>query len=219
MKKDFTSINVILDKSGSMGPLTDDTIGGFNKFLDEQKLVPGEATLSLCAFNEECTFVYDWVPLSSIQPLDDEKYSPKGNTALLDAIGVTIDKVGNKLSAMKEDERPSKVLFLIITDGQENASHLKKQYDMNFREASFKVNMNELQYPLNRIKEMIKHQKEKYNWSFIFLGANLDAIKGGNSLGTITHQYSPSTSGTAKLYNQISDATTTYRSGSSFTIK
>ena len=123
MKQDFTSINVIMDASGSMSHLTNDTIGSFNTFLAEQKVVPGEAVITLCRFNTESTLLHDFVKLASVPDLTERAYAPSGGTALLDAMGTTINSVGAKLAALPEDQRPSKVLFLVITDGHENSSY------------------------------------------------------------------------------------------------
>src|SRR5271166_2365178 len=161
-RENFTSINVIIDASGSMQHLTHDTIGSFNGFLAEQRAVPGEAAFTLCKFNTDYCLVHDFVKLASVPALDTTVYAPEGGTALLDAMGTTIDSVGSKLAAMPEEERPSKVIFLVITDGHENSSH---------------------RYTSAQIKEMVEHQKDKYNWEFVFMGANIDAIAAGTNLG------------------------------------
>lgn len=195
MKENFTSINVIIDRSGSMSSLTKDTIGGFNTFLSEQKALPGEAVLSLCLFSTSNQLVHDSVKLSDVPELDETTYRAGGGTALLDAIGHTVDEVGKKLSTMSEDDRPSKVLFLIITDGEENSSR-------KYNEA-------------NRVKEMVSHQREKYNWEFVFMGANIDAISVGSSLGVAASNsinYNATSIGTRALYKGVSDATRRYRS-------
>lgn len=192
-KENLTSINVIIDQSGSMAGLTSDTIGGFNKFLSDQKDVPGEALFTLCTFNTDYRLVYDCVKLADVPALDDKIYRPGGGTALLDAMGATIETVGQKLNSMPEEDRPSKVLFLIMTDGEENSSR---------------------RFSAAQIKEMVSHQTEKYNWNFIFMGANIDAFTAGDSLGVATQNtlgYSATSAGTARLYSAISDSTTRYR--------
>lgn len=194
-KENFTSINVIIDRSGSMGNLATDTIGSFNTFLAEQKLVPGEAVFTLCTFNEESKLVHDFVKLGSVPDLNSKTYTPHGSTALLDAVGSTINSVGVKLAAMPEEERPSKVIFLIITDGQENAS-------TDFSRA--------------QVKEMIEHQRNTYQWEFVFMGANIDAVGEGMSLGIAqqnTLNYDASSAGTHELYRGVSDSMKTYRAG------
>lgn len=195
MKENLTSINVIIDSSGSMQRLTLDTIGGFNQFLKEQKEAPGDALFSLCLFNTHYELIHDCVPLSEVQPLNIKTYRPTGGTALLEAIGRTIDEVGKKLSLLAEEERPSKVLFLIMTDGEENAS---KRYT-----------------EINQIKDMVSHQQEKYNWLFVFVGANIDAISTGKGLGVSMQNslnYSATSDGTKGLYDTLSRSTTRYRS-------
>src|ERR1700678_698168 len=148
MKDNFTSINVIIDASGSMQGLRNDTIGSFNTFLQEQKDVPGEAVFTLCTFNTTYHLVHDFVKLATVPNLDPKSYAPEGGTALLDAIGQTIDTVGAKLAAMPEEERASKVVVLIITDGEENMSR---------------------RYTPEQIKTMVKHQEDVYNWTFCFM--------------------------------------------------
>lgn len=221
MKKNFTSINVILDGSGSMGSLVNDTIGGFNQFLQEQQALPGEAILSLCVFNTDVNPVHDNIPLANVPLLDKKTYRASGGTALLDAIGSTIDSVGAKFAAMKEEDRPSKVLFLIVTDGEENSSHLMKEETIKYGStANGKAPLvgikKELRYPSKYIKEMVEHQQSKYNWEFVFMGANIDAFGEGASLGIAsrnTLQYTPSAAGTKDLYKSISTSTRRFRSG------
>lgn len=196
-KENFTSINVIIDASGSMQHLQFDTIGSFNTFLDEQKAFPGEAALSLCSFNTSTNLIHDFVKLGGVPSLDAKTYAPSGGTALLDAIGSTIESVGTKLAAMDESERPSKVLFLVITDGHENSSR---------------------SFSPEKIKEMVQHQKDVYSWEFVFMGANIDAITAGQNLGVSTRNtlnYVPTAAGTADLYRTISSNTTRYRASNS----
>lgn len=197
MKDNFTSITVILDKSGSMWSIAEDTIDGFNQFVKEQKENPGEALITLATFssdfNIESDIIYNCIPLSDVKDLNNKTYVPQGGTALLDAMGAMIEDVGNNLAAMPEDQRPSKVIFLIITDGCENASHIFKA---------------------SQIKEMVKHQKEKYNWEFVFMGANIDSIAEGNAIGISMHNtmnYSATSEGTKSLYTDISRSMTRYR--------
>jgi uncharacterized protein YegL len=196
-KENFTSINVIIDASGSMGHLATDTIGNFNSFLQEQKAFPGEAVFTLCTFNTDYRLVHDFVKIASVTDLDKSTYRPDGGTALLDAMGTTIDSVGRKLAAMPENERPSKVIFLIITDGHENSSH---------------------SYSPEQIKSMVEHQKDVYSWEFVFMGANIDAIAAGTNLGISvqnTLNYAPTAAGTHKLYSTISENMTSYRASRS----
>ena len=162
MKGNLTDISVVLDRSGSMQSVRSDTIGGFNAFLKTQKEAPGEALLTLAQFDHEYEVVYSGKGIKDAPELSSETFVPRGQTALLDAIGRTINATGARLSAMAEDQRPGKIIVVIITDGQEN---------------------NSREFSRPQINEMIKHQKEAYSWDFVFLGANQDAIQAGVSLG------------------------------------
>lgn len=160
-----TSITVILDKSGSMEPTRTDTVGGYNTFIEAQKALPGECEITLIQFNNHREFTYKSVDVKSLtKGLLLEQYNPANGTALLDAIGVAIAEKGAEFAALPEEKRPGKVMFVIITDGQENASK-----DFTF----------------DKIKEMIEHQKSVYNWDFTFLGANIDTFNVADSLGIV----------------------------------
>jgi len=162
MKANYTDINIVLDRSGSMENVKSDTIGGFNSFLSQQKAVDGEATITLVQFDDVYETVYKAVPLNEANPLNNDTFVPRGMTALLDAIGRTIVETGRRLASMNEDQRPDKVVFVILTDGLENAS---REHDKH------------------RINEMIQHQRDVYKWEFVFLGANQDAIATADSMG------------------------------------
>jgi uncharacterized protein YegL len=193
MKENLTSINIILDRSGSMTKLSTDTIGGFNKFISDQKLVEGEATLTLATFSSDYKLVYDNLPLKDIKELTVADYPTGGYTALLDAIGKTINDVGAKLAAMKEEDRPSKVIVLIMTDGEENRS---------------------TKFTKSAIQEMIKHQEQKYNWTFVYIGANVDAIKEGETIGirmANSVNYDATKGGLASAYSVVSKNLATHR--------
>ena len=196
-KENFTSINVIVDASGSMAGLTHDTIGNFNTFLKEQKEFPGEAVFTLCTFNTDYRLPHDFVKIASVPDLSSKTYVPQGGTALLDAMGTTIESVGRKLAGMPEDERPSKVIFLIITDGHENSSR---------------------RFTAEQVKAMVEHQKNVYSWEFVFMGANIDAIGTGTSLGIDARNslnYSADSVGTRQLYKSISENMSSYRGSNS----
>lgn len=196
-KPNFTSINVIIDESSSMSSLRDTTISGFNEFLKDQREAPGEAVLSLTKFNTSVKQLHDCAAVKDIPDLSYETYAPGGCTALLDAVGLTMNKTGQQLSAMKEEDRPSKVIFLIMTDGQENSSR-------EFRH--------------EQIKEMINHQRDKYSWEFVFLGAGVDAFAAGTSLGISgqnTYSYVRSAAATTTTYNTVSSNMRRYRLGNS----
>ena len=167
-KKGLTEIIFILDKSGSMWSIKQDAIGGFNSFVEEQKKLEGEAKVTLVLFSSgyigtpSHKVVFEGKDIHEVEPLNETTYIPSGGTALLDAIGTMIDSVGNRLSSTHEYEKPENVIFAILTDGEENSS----------REYSRDVVFNK-----------VSHQTAKYNWQFIYLGANQDAIGEAGSLG------------------------------------
>lgn len=162
MKPNYTDITIILDRSGSMSSVASDTIGGFNRFLDDQQKVPGEATLTLNQFDDQYERVLDAVQIKSAKPLNNSTFVPRGSTALYDAIGRSIEDTGKRLESKPEHERPSKVICVIITDGFENSSR---------------------KFTGSRISDMISEQRDKYQWEFVFLGANQDAIASAASIG------------------------------------
>jgi len=162
MKNDLCELIVIVDKSGSMYNVINDTIGGFNTFLDVHQKLQGEAKLTLVLFDTTYKVVHNGLDIQKVPKLDNSSYDTGGMTALLDAVGKTIDEVGKRLSETSEEERPQKVIFMIITDGEENSS---KEYD------------------LQQIKEKTKHQQDVYKWDFIFMGANQDAWSNARDLG------------------------------------
>lgn len=162
-KLNSTSILVLLDRSGSMAALRDDTIGGFNTFVAEQKKLPGECRLSLVQFDTEGmdTFYLDR-PIGEIPNLTAETFVPRGGTPLLDAMGKTINNLGDRLAHLLESQRPNQVIFVIITDGEENSSR---------------------EFTKGRVFSMVQHQKDKYGWLFMYLGANQDAIQEASGYG------------------------------------
>lgn len=160
MKK--TEIVFILDRSGSMSGLEEDTIGGYNGMLKKQKNKDGEALVTTVLFDNEYEMIHNRTDIQGIQEITEEEYFVRGTTALLDAIGITISKIIQATKNTRKESRASKVIFVIITDGMENASK---------------------EYNYKRIKEMVEYQKENYNWEFVFLGANIDAIKTAASFG------------------------------------
>ncbi|HKM30368.1 MAG TPA: hypothetical protein VJZ51_06410 [Bacilli bacterium] len=162
MKKGLTEIVFILDRSGSMSGLEADTIGGFNSTLEKQKKLEGEAVISTILFDNNFEVLHNRVPLVEVQKMTKEDYFVRGSTALLDAIGRSIIKIGNIQKNTPEDYQAEKVLFVIITDGMENASR---------------------EYNYETIKSMVEKQKEKYAWEFIFLGANIDAVGTAGRIG------------------------------------
>ena len=155
MKKGLTEIVFILDRSGSMSGLESDTIGGYNSMIEKQKKEEGEALISTVLFDGQTDVLHDRVPLDKISPITEKEYYVRGSTALLDAVGGAIHHIGNVHKYAREEDVPEKTLFIITTDGMENASR---------------------EYTYRDVKKMIEKQKEKYHWEFIFLGANIDAV-------------------------------------------
>jgi len=183
----------ILDRSGSMSVIKWDAIGGFNQFLSDQKKGTGEASITLVQFNHKYEVTYSAAPLSEAPELCGETFIPIGTTALLDAIGTTINSVGQRLDAMAEANKPEKVIVAILTDGKENESTEFTRKDVN---------------------EMINHQRDKYNWEFIFLAANQDAIKEGAKLGVDckdAYNFVANSVGTQDAFTQMSESVTNYR--------
>lgn len=194
MKDNLTEIVFILDKSGSMGHLRGDTIGGYNTYIEDQKKEPGEAFLTTVLFDDEYVLLHDHVDLKEVQPLTERDYRPGGCTALMDAIGKTINSVGQRLANTPEEERPAHVIFVITTDGYENAS---KEFDRA------------------KVKAMIEHQQSKYSWTFLFLGAGIDAYSEAESIGiggVYTMSVQASKVGTDNLYKSVTFASNAVRS-------
>ena len=162
MKKGLTEIVFILDRSGSMGGLEKDTIGGYNSMIAKQKTEEGEAVISTVLFDNETEVLHDRVPLAKVEPITEKEYFVRGSTALLDAVGGAIHHIGNVHKYAREEDVPEKTLFIITTDGMENSSR---------------------QYSYDKVKKMVERQKEKYHWEFIFLGANIDAAEVAGRFG------------------------------------
>lgn len=162
MKPGFAEIICIIDRSGSMNQIKSDAIGGFNAFLEQQKKLPGEANLTYIQFDTEYEVVHENKPLQAVDPIDENIFIPRGATALLDAIGKTLDATGERLAHTPEKNKPEKVIVVILTDGHENAS---------------------TQYNRSKIQKMISHQREVYSWDFIFLAANQDALAEAKTIG------------------------------------
>jgi uncharacterized protein YegL len=195
MKENLTDITIVLDRSGSMDSIKNDTIGGFNSFLSDQQKADGEGLLTLVQFDDRYEVQQDAVNLKSVQPLNDKTFSPRGSTALLDAIGRTIQSTGKRLDAMPEGEKPAKIVFVIITDGFENASKTYNQHHIN---------------------DMIAHQRDVYQWEFVFLAANQDAISTASGLGINAANamtYAANSAGAAASMDSLSRNLVSYRSG------
>jgi len=162
MKKGLTELVFILDRSGSMSGLEADTIGGFNGLLEKQKKEEGEAFVSVILFDDQTEVLYDRVDLRKIEPMNDSQYYVRGCTALLDAVGGAIHHIRNVHKYAREEDIPEKTLFIITTDGMENASR---------------------SYSYDDVRRMVESQKEEHQWEFLFLGANMDAIKTAGRFG------------------------------------
>ncbi|MBQ9838230.1 MAG: VWA domain-containing protein [Oscillospiraceae bacterium] len=193
MNKNLTEIVFILDRSGSMSGLEGDTIGGFNSMIEKQKRESGEALISTVLFDNETEVIHHRVDIKKIALLTDRDYYVRGCTALLDAVGGAIHHIGNVHKYAREEDRPEKTLFIITTDGMENASR---------------------KYTYDQLKMMIERQKEKYGWEFIFLGANIDAAKEAARFGISEDRvanYHADSTGTAVIYEAMSEAVCSVR--------
>lgn len=187
MKKDLVELVFILDRSGSMSGLEEQTIGGFNRLISEQKEVKGEAIVSTVLFDDAFEVIHNRLPIQRIESMTSKEYYVRGSTALLDAIGRSIVKIRHIHQKLDEEAKPEKTLFFIITDGMENAS---KEFDYT------------------HIKDYIELQKEKYGWEFIFMGANIDAIKTAKKFGVDSNravQYHSDEQGTNLNYRVMSE--------------
>lgn len=181
--KNYCDLTFILDRSGSMSSIAEDVIGGFNSFIKDQKELPIESVVSLIQFDNQYEVVYSQLPIKNVPPL---KLVPRGMTALLDAVGKTINSTGERLAAMPEAERPSKVVMIILTDGLENSS---------------------FQFNSEKIKSLVKEQTDKYNWQFVFLGSNQDAWATGGNMGfssATTMTYANNTDGVTRAFCSVS---------------
>ena len=162
MKKNLTEIVFILDRSGSMSGLEADTIGGFNSMIEKQRKADGEALVSTVLFDNMCEVIHDRMNIRDIKPMTDRDYTVRGCTALLDAIGGAIHHIGNVHKYARPEDVPEHTLFIITTDGMENASRF---------------------YSSGRVKQMVERQKAKYGWEFLFFGANIDAVETARHFG------------------------------------
>lgn len=188
--KDATDIIAILDRSGSMGSIKTDTEGGFNSFVKDQQETPGECTLSLYNFDDRYEVVYENRPIADVPALD---LHPRGLTALLDAIGKTINARGEYYASLPEEDRPSRIIVLIMTDGQENASH---------------------EFTIATIKQIVTEQQDVYKWQFIFLGANIDSFSVAGGMGIracTTLDFAADSKGVAVSYASVSRSVSAYR--------
>ncbi len=189
----MTEIVFILDRSGSMSGLEKDTIGGFNSMLKKQRGEPGDAVVSTVLFDNETEVIHDRVEIAKVPDLTEKDYYVRGCTALLDAVGGAIHHIGNIHKYARKEDVPERTLFVITTDGMENASR---------------------QYSYDKVRKMIERQKKRYNWEFIFLGANIDAAQEAKKFGISSEMaadYHCDARGTALNYEVISEAITSVR--------
>lgn len=189
----MTELVFILDRSGSMSGLESDTIGGFNSMIEKQKREEGAAVVSTVLFDSESIVIHDRLPLDKVTRMTEEEYFPRGSTALLDAVGGAIHHIGNIHKYARKEDVPEKTLFIITTDGYENASK---------------------HYSYDKVRKMIERQKEKYGWEFLFLGANIDAAAEAKRFGISADRavnYKCDEEGTALNYEVIGEAVRTVR--------
>ena len=188
MKKNLTELVFILDRSGSMAGLEKDTIGGFNAMIEKQKGEPGEAYVSTVLFDNVSEVIHDRVDIQKIEPMTRREYYVRGSTALLDAVGGAIHHIGNIHKYARSEDVPEHTMFIIATDGMENASH---------------------RYTSDRVKQMIERQKKKYGWEFLFIGANIDAVETAAQYGINPDRavnYNADEKGTRILYATVSES-------------
>ena len=188
MKKNLTEIVFILDRSGSMAGLVEDTIGGFNAMIEKQKAEPGEAYVSTVLFSTASEVIHDRVDVRQIAPMTRKDYMPGGCTALLDAVGDAIHRIGCVHKYARAEDRPARTIFVITTDGMENASR---------------------RYNAAQVKAKIERQKEKYGWEFIFLGANIDAEETAERMGIrreFAANYVADSEGTEAVFDSVNAA-------------
>lgn len=193
MKKNLTELVFILDKSGSMSGLERDTIGGYNAMLEQQRKLDGECVITTVLFDNHYELLHDRIDLRAVRPITGKEYFVGGSTALLDAIGKTIHKIAAVQKNTAEDYRAEKVMFVIITDGEENASR---------------------EYSAAKVKEMVRRQKERYGWEFVFLGANIDAVETAGRFGVGADRavdYVPDEEGTELNFRMMSKAVAAFR--------
>lgn len=192
-KKNLTEIAIVMDESGSMQSTALDAIGGFNSFIEAQKKVEGEANVTLVLFDNKYEIVYNGIPIEKITELTSDVYCPGGGTALIDAIGKTVDSISDRIGAMDEEEKPDKIIVIVITDGQENSSSIYKRSDVN---------------------KKIKEHQEREGWEIIFIGASAEVLEQADDLGIRSDRmmgYVADSAGTRGVYAHMSEAVCSYR--------
>lgn len=183
-----TELVFILDRSGSMAGLEADTVGGFNSLINKQKQIEGKCYVSTVLFDNECEVIHDRVPLEKVRPITEREYWVRGCTALVDAIGGAVHHIGNIHKYARRSDVPAHTMFVIMTDGMENASHI---------------------YSPAKVKKMIERQENKYGWEFLFIGANIDSISTAESFGIKAENaadYCADSEGTCIVFDCVADA-------------
>ncbi|MEI2663129.1 vWA domain-containing protein [Rossellomorea sp. LJF3] len=187
MNREYTEIIFLLDRSGSMSGLEKETIGGYNSFIEKQRKLSGQTLVTTVLFDDKVEQLWCGVEAGKVR-LTKEEYFVRGCTALMDAVGKTIIEVGHRLSRMAEGQRPGKVIFVITTDGMENAS---------------------VEFSESQVKDLINQQQERYNWEFLFLGANINAAEEAMNIGIdigSAYQFEASSKGVEAMYDVVSEA-------------
>ena len=195
MRKGLTELVFILDESGSMSGMETDTIGGFNSMIEKQRREPGEAYVSTVAFANDSRVIHDRVSLEKVEPLTRQQYTPGGCTALLDALGGAIRHIGNVHKYAREEDVPEHTIFVITTDGMENASH---------------------RYTKAEVRQMVERQKDRYGWEFLFLAANIDAVETAGRIGIRPDRavdYMADHEGTELAFHSVADTLCAQRMG------
>ena len=188
MKNNITELVFILDRSGSMAGLESDTIGGFNSLVEKQRKEDGVCYVTTVLFDHEMQLLHDRVKLNDLKPMTDADYTVRGCTALLDAVGSTIRHIARIHRYARAEDVPAHTVFVITTDGMENASH---------------------KFSADQVREMIRHEQEKYGWEFLFLGANIDAVETARHYGIRADRaanYHADSAGTAVVFDTVSEA-------------
>jgi len=194
MKKNLTEIVVVLDKSGSMNSIREDTIGGFNTFIEDQRKAEDDANITLIGFNQRVDEVYKSIDIKEIDLLTEKNYVPNGMTALYDAIGTAVGTMKEEIAKREEEDRPKQVIVVVITDGFENSSK---------------------EYSNTDVKTMIKRMETVHDWSFVYIGANQDAFEVGGGMGfkrRSTMSWDSDAAGSAQMYGTLSKSVKSYRS-------
>ena len=195
MKDNLTELVFILDRSGSMQELVGDTIGGFNSLIEKQRGEKGECVVSTVLFDNVSYVLHDRVPLTSIEPMTRKDYVPQGCTALTDAIGKAVKHIGNVHKYARDEDVPAHTMFVIMTDGMENASRF---------------------YTADKVRKMIERQKERFGWEFIFIGANIDAVETAENFGIAPDravEYLADAKGTAAVFGAACEVIDEFRVG------